>query len=145
MSCIKNLVCRQGDFELNIPSIEWPDEGVSALVGTSGSGKSTFALALCGLKRVEKGFKWIFKGRDLALLSPPERKISLVFQSLELFSHITAEQNILFPAEARKIPKKEIQKRLILLQEYLSLSPFLKKSVNLLSGGRNREWLWQGP
>ena len=138
MSYIKNLICRQGNFELNIPSLEWPDEGVSALTGPSGSGKSTLALALCGLNPVKKGFQWIFKDSDMALLSPPERKISFLFQSLELFPHINAEQNILFPAQAQKMSREEIKKRLPVLQEHLDLASFLKKPVHLLSGGEKQ-------
>ncbi len=138
MSYIKNLICRQGDFELNVPFLHWPDEGVSALAGPSGSGKSTLALALCGLNPVEKGFQWIFKNKDLALLSPPERKISFLFQSLELFPHLSAEQNILFPAHARKINKEKTREKLYMLEEYLQLSRFLKKSVHFLSGGEKQ-------
>lgn len=138
MSYIKNLICHQGDFILDIPSMEWPDEGVSALSGPSGSGKSTFALALCGLKPVEKGFRWIFKDKDIALLSPPKRNISLLFQSLELFPHMSAEQNILFPAKARKMPEEQINKKLSILQEHLQFFSFLKKPVHLLSGGEKQ-------
>ena len=118
--------------------MEWPDEGISALSGPSGSGKSTFALALCGLKKVEKGFQWLFKKQDMALLSPPERNISLLFQNLELFPHMSAEQNILFPAQARKIPKDETQKRLLVLEEHLQVFSFFKKPVHLLSGGEKQ-------
>lgn len=138
MSYIKNLICRQGDFTLDIPSMEWPDEGISALSGPSGSGKSTLALALCGLKPVEEGFRWIFKDKDIALLSPPKRNISLLFQSLELFPHMSAEQNILFPAQVRKMTKEQISERLSVLQEHLQFSAFLKKPVHLLSGGEKQ-------
>ena len=138
MSYIKNLICHQGDFTLDIPYMEWPDEGVSALSGPSGSGKSTLALALCGLKPVEKGFQWMVKDKDIALVSPPKRNISLLFQSLELFPHMNAEQNILFPAQVRKMPKEQISERLSILQEHLQFSAFLKKLVHLLSGGEKQ-------
>ena len=138
MSYIKNLICHQGDFTLDIPSMEWPDEGISALSGPSGSGKSTLALALCGLKPVEESFKWIFKDKDIALLSPPRRNISLLFQSLELFPHMSTEQNILFPAQVRKMTKERISERLSVLQEHLQFSSFFKKPIHLLSGGEKQ-------
>ena len=138
LSYIKNLICRQGDFELNIPYLKWPEEGVQALVGASGSGKTTLALALCGLKPVEKNFKWILKGRNLAQLPPPKRNISLMFQSLELFPHITAQKNILFPAEAQKMSRKEIDSRFSMLEEHLKLGSFLKKPIHQLSGGEKQ-------
>jgi len=138
LSYIKNLICRQGDFVLDIPFMEWPDKGVSALVGASGSGKSTLATCLCGFKKAEDGFKWIFKDRDINLLSPPDRKISIMLQSLELFPHISAEKNILFPALARRIKKEERVKRLLMIDKFLYLSSFLKKPVHLLSGGEKQ-------
>ena len=138
MSFIKNLVCRQADFELNIPAMEWPDEGVSALTGPSGAGKSTLALSLSGLKPVEKSFQWIFKDRDLALLPPPKRNIALLPQSLALFPHISAEQNILFPAQARKMPAKLRKQRQDFLTASLHLAGFLKKPVGALSGGEKQ-------
>ncbi len=138
MSHIKNLICRQGDFELNIPSLDWPDQEISALAGPSGSGKSTLALSLCGFKPVAKGFEWIYKGQNLSLLPPPERNISLLFQSLALFPHMNAKQNILFPAQARGLNQKALTERLSLLTEALKLSGFLKKQVSLLSGGERQ-------
>ena len=118
--------------------MKWPEGVVSALVGPSGSGKSSFALALCGLKPVEKGFEWIFKDRNLALLPPPKRKISLLFQTLELFPYLSAEKNILFPAQAQKMAYKKIQEKFLMLKEYLQLSSFLKNPVHTLSGGEKQ-------
>lgn len=138
LSLIKNLICRKGNFELNIPFWEWPDKGISALSGPNGSGKSTLAFSLCGLHPVEKGFEWIFKGQNLALLPPPKRKISFLFQSLELFSNMSAEQNIFFPARAQKIPKTKWKERFALLRESLQLSGVLKKPVRVLSGGEKQ-------
>ena len=139
MSSIKNLISRQGDFELNIPTLEWPENSITALTGASGAGKSSFALALSGLKPVEKSFEWVFKNRDLAKLSPPNRGISLLFQSLELFPHLSAKQNILFPAQAKKLAKAEKTKtRFNFLQKSLALEAFLDQPVFKLSGGEKQ-------
>ena len=138
MSHIKNLVCRQGQFELNIPSLKWLDGEIRVLTGPSGSGKSTLALCLCGLKPVEKGFQWIFKGQDLVSIPPPKRNISFLFQELALFPHMSAKQNILFPAEAKGMTKANKQARLSFLQKELELSPFLHKKVAYLSGGEKQ-------
>ena len=138
MSHIKNLICRQGNFELNIPSLDWPDQEISALAGPSGSGKSTLALSLCGFKPVAKGFKWIYKGQNLASLPPPQRNISLLFQGLALFPHMSAKQNILFPVHARGLNQSTLKGRLSLLITALELSGFLKKQVSFLSGGEKQ-------
>ncbi len=148
-------------FELNISEMDLPDEGVSILSGPSGSGKSTFALALCGLQPTQPGFEWWFKGKNLANLSPPDRRISLLFQTLELFPHLTARQNILFPVEIylkNQLPKHLlsraidmfryalccpsltplIEDRFNLLKTSLRLDSFLDRPVSVLSGGEKQ-------
>lgn len=116
--------------------MELIDEGINILTGPSGSGKSTLALALCGLINTKSPFQWLFKENNIALLSPPKRNISMMFQSLELFPHLSAEKNILFPTQKQK--PSQIKKRFQLLTEELKLSSFLKKSVLNLSGGEKQ-------
>ena len=138
MSEIKNCIYRQGTFELNISDMHLPDEGLSILTGPSGSGKTTFALVLCGLKKPESQFQWIFKNQNLALFSPPDREISLLFQTLELFPNMSAKENILFPAQARKQSVTKTQDRFSMLQKDLNLFSFIDNPVYLLSGGEKQ-------
>ncbi len=160
MSVIKNCVCQfkapvfrswfklpspaYSSFQLVISHMALVDKGFNILTGPSGAGKSTFALALCGLHPVQKGFEWWFKGEDLAKLSPPRRNISLLFQTLELFSHLTALQNILFPIKAQQKKwfcadlSSHHQERLDLLINDLQLESFLHKKVAILSGGQKQ-------
>ncbi len=73
-----------------------PGERV-ALLGRSGSGKSTFLRCLNGLERISGGSLEVV-GIDLAAPSPDlkalRRKVGIVFQSFNLFPHLTAEQNV---------------------------------------------------
>ena len=138
MSEIKNCTYQQGNFELSIPYMNLPDEGLSLLTGPSGSGKTTLALVLCGLKKTKLPFSWKFKDQDLAHMPPPDRNISLLFQTLELFPNMSARENILFPAQAKKLHLLEIQDRFSMLQENLNFSSFIDSPVHLLSGGEKQ-------
>jgi putative ABC transport system ATP-binding protein len=85
-----NLVIRQGEF--------------AAIMGPSGSGKSTLLGLLAGLDSSTSG-KIILDGEDITGLSEDRmsevrgRKIGFVFQSFQLIPTLTAEENVLLPAE----------------------------------------------
>ncbi len=139
MSWIRNLRRSFGDFAVDIPSWEILDQGVTALWGVSGSGKTTVFRILLGLERVDSGFSWTLSdGVDLAQLSTPERRLGVVFQTLELFPHMTAEGNIRFAAEARRRPHDETEKHLLKLVGILGLESCLKRKAALLSGGEKQ-------
>jgi len=85
-----NLVIPQGEF--------------AAIMGPSGSGKSTLLGLLAGLDSSTSG-KIILDGEDITGLSEDRmsevrgRKIGFVFQSFQLIPTLTAEENVLLPAE----------------------------------------------
>lgn len=137
MSYLKNLIRDYGDFQLDIKEMEIPDQGITVLWGASGSGKTTVLRILLGLEDCP-GFQWQFKDQDLAKLKPPERRLGVVFQSLELFPHMSASENILFAAEARKIPMPEAKKHLAELAQRLQIHSVLEQKVTTLSGGEKQ-------
>lgn len=134
MSRVKNLLKDFGSFRLEIPSLEIADEGVTAVWGPSGAGKTSLFRCLIGLEDCPE-MKWIFRGEDLARLTPPDRHLGVVFQKLELFPHMTARQNIEFAALARGLSGAEFERRLGILREDLKLDSFLDRRASVLSGG----------
>src|SRR5271165_2213509 len=100
MSLVKGLVRDYDGFTLSIPTWEIPDQGITALWGPSGSGKTTAFRLLIGLEPCP-GLSWTFAELDIAALPVPQRRLGVVFQTLELFPHMTARENILFAARAR--------------------------------------------
>jgi putative ABC transport system ATP-binding protein len=76
----------------------------AAIMGPSGSGKSTLLGLLAGLDSSTSG-KIILDGEDITGLSEDRmsevrgRKIGFVFQSFQLIPTLTAEENVLLPAE----------------------------------------------
>src|SRR5215469_2597492 len=75
-----------------------------ALVGPSGSGKSSLIAVAAGLERPTDGRVMLF-GHDLAKLDEDGRarlrrgKVSLVFQAFHLLPNMTAEENVSAPLE----------------------------------------------
>src|SRR2546423_11718502 len=111
MSLVKNLFLKYSDFKIEIPELEIADHGITALWRPSGCGKTTILRTLLGLEKCPQ-LVWDFKGQDLAKLSPGDRKIGVVFQSYELFPHMTGRENILFAARARNMSVEAVEKSL---------------------------------
>lgn len=137
MSLVEGLKKKYDDFEIDIPRWEILDQGVTALSGPSGSGKSTVLRILIGLEACPT-LKWTFQGQDLARLSLANKQLGVVFQSLELFPHMSGRENILFAARARKIPHDERDHMLASLTKELNLSQCLDRKASRLSGGERQ-------
>ena len=137
MSLVENLYYEYEKFKLDIPSWKILDEGITVLWGDSGEGKTTIFRILIGLEKCPK-LKWSFHGVDLAKLSVPERRLGVVFQNLELFPHMTAMQNILFAAEARKVVSSIYEKKLSRWMDILKMQKFIDQKASTLSGGEKQ-------
>src|ERR1700761_4621198 len=94
-----NMVEILRGIDLMIPQGEF-----AAIMGPSGSGKSTLLGLLAGLDSATTG-RIILDGDDITGLSEDRmsevrgRKIGFVFQSFQLIPTLTAEENVLLPAE----------------------------------------------
>ncbi len=137
MSLVRHLVRDTGDFKIDIPEWTLPDQGIVALWGPSGSGKTSVMRILLGLDPCP-GLEWIFKGQDLAKLPTPKRELGVVFQSLELFPHLSAEDNIWFGARARGYEDEKAKKLFSELVETLGLKDQLQQRSDTLSGGERQ-------
>ncbi len=134
MSLVEGLIKHYDGFTVEIPRWEISDQGVTALWGPSGSGKTSVFRLLIGLEPCA-GLRWTFKGVDLAALPVPARELGVLFQSLELFPHMTAEENILFAARARRVSAAQTEARLKELTGELRMGSYLDRKAHLLSGG----------
>ncbi|MFC7363287.1 ABC transporter ATP-binding protein [Nocardioides astragali] len=85
-------------------SLELPPGRFTAIMGPSGSGKSTLMHCLAGLDTLTSG-QALIGGTDLASLTEKQRtilrrdRLGFVFQSFNLLSTLTAEENITLPAD----------------------------------------------
>lgn len=137
MSLIENLIYKKDDFSIEIPQWEILDHGVTIVSGPSGSGKSTIFKILLGLLPCPN-LRWIFEGTDLAQLPVKEKRLGVVFQSYDLFPHLTARGNLLFAAEARKLTAKETQAQLDRLSTTLRMESFMDRKISVCSGGEKQ-------
>lgn len=84
--------------------VEFPAGEFSAIMGPSGSGKSTLMHTLAGLDTATSGSVWI-GNQDITHMNDAEltklrrKHVGFVFQAFNLIPTLTAEQNIVLPAE----------------------------------------------
>ena len=120
------------DFNLEIEKGE-----LVVFVGPSGCGKSTTLRMIAGLEDISDGELWI--GDKLVnYLEPKERDLAMVFQSYALYPQMNIYDNIAFSLQVRKVPKKEIDKKVHQVAELLGLENLLKQRPKNLSGGQRQ-------
>ncbi|MCL5788806.1 MAG: ABC transporter ATP-binding protein [Candidatus Marsarchaeota archaeon] len=112
-----------------------PHGEVTAVLGPSGSGKSTLLRLIAGIEPPDRG-RILFDGKP-ATQPPDKRGVGVVFQSLALFPHMTAAQQIAFPIESR-LPRAEVENRVNQLAKLVKLEGALNRRPDELSGGQQQ-------
>lgn len=108
------------------------------IVGPSGSGKSTLLRLMAGLEPLDGG-QILFEGKDIHQSRDNRKDIGMVFQSFDLFKHLTAIENIMLsPKVVRGIPPKEAKEQALKLLERVHLSEREKHYPEQLSGGQQQ-------
>jgi len=107
------------------------------MLGPSGSGKTTCLMMLAGFETATHGEIYL-DGEGINNVAPHKRNIGMVFQNYALFPHMTVGENIAFPLEVRKLPKQEIQERVVQALDMVQLKDFLSRRPAQLSGGQQQ-------
>jgi putative ABC transport system ATP-binding protein len=112
-----------------------------AVVGKSGSGKTSLIMLIAGLEKATSG-KIIFEDQDISAYSEDEladlrkRKIGIVFQSFYLIPNYTALENVSLVLEINKIDNA--QKKSVELLDQFGLKDRLNHFPSQLSGGEQQ-------
>ena len=135
---IEHLTKRFGEtIAVNDLSVTLGDGRLVALLGPSGCGKTTILNMLSGILPATEG-RILFDGRDVTALPPEKRNVGLVFQNYALYPHMTALENICFPLEIKKMPKKQRLERAAQLAQLVRISELLYRKPSELSGGQQQ-------
>lgn len=137
MSKISRLHFALGSLIIDIPELELPDKGVTAITGPSGSGKTTFFKILIGLHQ-PKNWSWMFNGVEMSVLPIPQRQLGVVFQTYELFPHLTAEENIKIVMQSRNNITTASVEQLKHFKAKLKLERCWQTKGKYLSGGEQQ-------
>jgi polar amino acid transport system ATP-binding protein len=115
---------------------------VVCLIGPSGCGKSTLLRCINGLEPIQGGEIRLHDDRvsgpgvDLDAL---RRDVGIVFQSFNLFPHMTVLENVtLAPVQVRKLPRREADERAMTLLARIGLDHKAKEYPDRLSGGQQQ-------
>ena len=128
---------------VNRASIKIPKGEFAAIIGTSGSGKSTFLHLCAGLDKPDAGSVTI-NGTEITKLSHDKlgrfrgENMGFVFQRHNLIPQFTALENILIPTMMCNKPDMSYQENLRHLVETLDLGDRLSHLPSELSGGQQQ-------
>ncbi|TAN11133.1 MAG: amino acid ABC transporter ATP-binding protein [Burkholderiaceae bacterium] len=127
---------------LNDVSLSVHPGEVVAIIGPSGSGKSTLCRCINGLEKIDQGE--IHIGGTLlptggAALAEIRARVGMVFQSFNLFPHMTILKNITYaPMRIRHTPRADAEREARALLERVGLSDKADAFPQQLSGGQQQ-------
>ena len=118
-----SLSVRQGEF--------------ITFLGASGCGKTTTLRIIAGLEVPDEG-KVFLNGKDVTALEPNQRNVNTVFQNYALFPHMNVFANIAYGLKLKRMPKKEIARKVEEMLELVQLSGYERRMPSELSGGQKQ-------
>jgi general L-amino acid transport system ATP-binding protein len=119
------------------------DQGEKIVIcGPSGSGKSTLIRCLNRLEEHQQGrivIDGVELNNDVKNIDRVRSEVGMVFQSFNLFPHLTVLQNLtLAPIWVRKIPQQDAEKTAMSLLERVKIPDQASKYPGQLSGGQQQ-------
>lgn len=110
-----------------------PEGEIWALLGASGSGKSSLLRGIAGLEATSGSV--IIAGSEVSDLPSYRRNCGMVFQEGLLFPHRNVARNIAYGIE-KEMPRSQVTRRVSELLDLVGLSGYEKRDISTLSGGQ---------
>lgn len=124
-------------YRVGLPGVSFSVESGDclAVLGASGSGKSSLLRALAGLQVVRTGTVRV-KGRDVTALPPERRSVVYLHQEPVLFPHRSVIENVMFPLIVRGVPKATALPMALEWLQRLQVQHVAGNMPEALSGGQ---------
>jgi iron(III) transport system ATP-binding protein len=118
-------------------SLEIEEGEFFTLLGPSGCGKTTTLRLIAGFIEPDQG-ELYFDDQCITDLPAHKRNTGMVFQDYALFPNLTVYENVAYGLKARKVDRKEIDKKVHSVLDKVELQGFEKRSPSVLSGGQQQ-------
>ncbi len=139
---IQNLIkCFGGVKALDIKTCECKRDEIVVIVGSSGCGKTTLLRLIAGLETPDAGqieIENMVVSTSRLSIAPHKRQVSLVFQDLALWPHMTVKQHIDFVLPLKELKKDDIRMATKSALSDVSLSGYETRYPHELSGGEQQ-------
>ena len=123
-----------GVFDIDL---EIQEGELLAVIGSSGSGKTTILKLIAGFEHPQKG-TLLLGDRPVQDLPPSRRNLGVVFQSYALFPLMTTVENVAYPLKVRGVPKEERLGKALEMIRRVGLEAFADRYPSTLSGGQQQ-------
>jgi general L-amino acid transport system ATP-binding protein len=132
-----------GDFQaLKAVDLSIGRQEVVVVIGPSGSGKSTLIRCINRLEKHDRGriaVDGVELSDDIRTIQAVRRETGMVFQSFNLFPHLTVLENVtLAPRNVRKMPRRQAEALAMELLERVRIPEQARKHPGQLSGGQQQ-------
>jgi iron(III) transport system ATP-binding protein len=108
-----------------------------ALLGPSGSGKSSLLRLIAGFNQHQQG-QLLIDGQDVTGVPAWQRNVGMVFQSYALWPHLDVWDNIAFGLIERKMDRAQIRGKVQAVLEMVGLEALARRRIQQLSGGQQQ-------
>ena len=135
---VKDLNKNFGDFKaLQDINLNVKEGEFVSVLGPSGCGKTTLLRVIAGFIEESSGSITI-QNTPMKGISPENRPVNIVFQSLALFPMMNVFENVAFGLRRQGLKKDEISTRVLEMLHRVGLNGYEKKKINELSGGQKQ-------